>query len=90
MTLLNNEVKKVTGTLKLVCRFIVLTSKRLGFLVLLYSALFRGKGEPLGFKTAEYHPFVSAEDMGAVGVQKMNLEEIISAADYLSVHVSAN
>lgn len=34
VTLLNNEVKKVTGTLKLVCRFIVLTSKRLGFLVL--------------------------------------------------------
>lgn len=43
--------------------------------------------KPLGFKTAAYDPFVSAEDMAAVGVQKMNLEEIISEADYLSVHV---
>ncbi|EMF46728.1 D-3-phosphoglycerate dehydrogenase [Planococcus halocryophilus Or1] len=36
---------------------------------------------------AAYDPFVSAEDMKAAGVQKMELDKIIREADYLSVHV---
>ncbi|MEK4536871.1 C-terminal binding protein [Peribacillus sp. FSL K6-1552] len=88
VTLLNNEVKKGNWNFKAcvpIHRFNEQTVGVLGFGRI--PRRFVEKVKPLGFKTAAYDPFVSAEDMAAVGVQKMNLEEIISEADYLSVHV---
>ncbi|MFD6441198.1 C-terminal binding protein [Peribacillus sp. NPDC060186] len=88
VTLLNNEVKKGNWDFKAcvpIHRFNEQTVGVLGFGRI--PRRFVEKVKPLGFKTAAYDPFVSAEDMEAVGVQKMDLEEIISEADYLSVHV---
>ncbi|MFE4428047.1 C-terminal binding protein [Peribacillus butanolivorans] len=88
VTLLNNEVKKGNWDFKAcvpIHRFNEQTVGVLGFGRI--PRRFVEKVKPLGFKTAAYDPFVSAEDMAAVGVQKMNLEEIICEADYLSVHV---
>lgn len=88
VALLNNEVKKGNWDFK-VCvpihRFDKQTVGVLGFGRI--PRRFIEKVKPLGFKTAAYDPFVSAADMAAVGVQKMDLDEIIGEADYLSIHV---
>ncbi|MFA1710836.1 C-terminal binding protein [Peribacillus frigoritolerans] len=88
VTLLNKEVKKGNWDFK-VCvpihRFNEQTVGVLGFGRI--PRRFIEKVKPLGFKTAAYDPFVSATDMAAVGVQKMELDEIIGEADYLSIHV---
>ncbi|MGG0792099.1 C-terminal binding protein [Peribacillus simplex] len=88
VTLLNKEVKKGNWDFK-VCvpihRFNEQTIGVLGFGRI--PRRFIEKVKPLGFKTAAYDPFVSASDMDAVGVQKMELDEIIAEADYLSIHV---
>ncbi|PEZ84108.1 MULTISPECIES: C-terminal binding protein [Bacillaceae] len=88
VTLLNKEVKKGNWDFK-VCvpihRFNEQTVGVLGFGRI--PRRFIEKVKPLGFKTAAYDPFVSASDMDAVGVQKMELDEIIAEADYLSIHV---
>lgn len=88
VTLLNNEVKKGNWDFKAcvpIHRFNEQTVGVLGFGRI--PRRFIEKVKPLGFKTAAYDPFVSAEEMAAVGVQKMELDEIIRQADYLSVHV---
>lgn len=88
VTLLNNEVKKGNWDFKAcvpIHRFDKQTVGVLGFGRI--PRRFIEKVKPLGFKTAAYDPFVSAEDMAVVGVQKMELENIIREADYLSVHV---
>ncbi|MBT2689132.1 C-terminal binding protein [Bacillus sp. ISL-47] len=88
VTLLNNEVKKGNWDFKAcvpIHRFNEQTVGVLGFGRI--PRRFIEKVKPLGFKTAAYDPFVSTEDMAAVGVQKMELDEIIREADYLSVHV---
>lgn len=88
VTLLNKEVKKGNWDFK-VCvpihRFNEQTVGVLGFGRI--PRRFIEKVKPLGFNTAAYDPFVSAADMAAVGVQKMDLDEIIGEADYLSIHV---
>ncbi|MFS0888968.1 C-terminal binding protein [Peribacillus frigoritolerans] len=88
VALLNKEVKKGNWDFK-VCvpihRFDKQTVGVLGFGRI--PRRFIEKVKPLGFKTAAYDPFVSAVDMAAVGVQKMDLDEIIGEADYLSIHV---
>lgn len=88
VTLLNNEVKKGNWDFK-VCvpihRFNEQTVGVLGFGRI--PRRFIEKVKPLGFKTAAYDPFVSAADMAAIGVQKMELDEIMAEADYLSIHV---
>ncbi|MFP3511423.1 C-terminal binding protein [Peribacillus sp. SIMBA_075] len=88
VTLLNKEVKKGNWDFK-VCvpihRFNEQTVGVLGFGRI--PRRFIEKVKPLGFKTAAYDPFVSAAAMAAVGVQKMDLDEIIAEADYLSIHV---
>jgi D-3-phosphoglycerate dehydrogenase / 2-oxoglutarate reductase len=88
VTLLNKEVKKGNWDFK-VCvpihRFNEQTVGVLGFGRI--PRRFIEKVKPLGFKTVAYDPFVSAADMAAVGVQKMDLDEIIGEADYLSIHV---
>lgn len=88
VALLNKEVKKGNWDFK-VCvpihRFDKQTVGVLGFGRI--PRRFIEKVKPLGFKTAAYDPFVSAADMAAVGVQKMDLDEIIGKADYLSIHV---
>jgi D-3-phosphoglycerate dehydrogenase / 2-oxoglutarate reductase len=86
--LLNNEVKKGNWDFKAcvpIHRFNEQTVGVLGFGRI--PRRFIEKVKPLGFKLAAYDPFVSAEDMAAVGVRKMELNEIIREADYLSVHV---
>jgi D-3-phosphoglycerate dehydrogenase / 2-oxoglutarate reductase len=88
VTLLNNEVKKGNWDFKAcvpIHRFNEQTVGVLGFGRI--PRRFIEKVKPLGFKTAAYDPFVSAEDMAAVGVQKMELDEIIRESDFLSVHV---
>lgn len=88
VTLLNNQVKKGNWDFKAcvpIHRFNKQTVGVLGFGRI--PRRFIEKVKPLGFKTAAYDPFVSAEDMMAVGVQKMELDEIIRESDYLSVHV---
>ncbi|MGM0779484.1 MAG: C-terminal binding protein [Bacillota bacterium] len=88
VTLLNNEVKKGNWDFKAcvpIHRFNNQTVGVLGFGRI--PRRFIEKVKPLGFKLAAYDPFVSAEDMASAGVQKMELDEIISEADYLSVHV---
>lgn len=40
-----------------------------------------------GFKLAAYDPFVSAEDLAAIGVKKMELDEVFTEADVLSLHL---
>lgn len=88
VTLLNNEVKSGNWDFKAcvpIHRFNNQTVGVLGFGRI--PRRFIEKVKPLGFKTAAYDPFVSAEDMAAVGVQKMELDEIIRESDYLSVHV---
>lgn len=88
VTLLNNEVKKGNWDFKAsvpIHRFNDQTVGVLGFGRI--PRCFIEKVKPLGFKTAAYDPFVSAEDMAAVGVQKMELDEIIRESDYLSIHV---
>ena len=45
------------------------------------------KVAPLGLKLVAYDPFVSAEDMAAYGVQKVELQEALEQADILSIHV---
>lgn len=88
VTLLNNEVKKGNWDFKAsvpIHRFDQQTVGVLGFGRI--PRRFIEKVKPLGFKLAAYDPFVSAEDMEAVGVRKMELDEIIQEADYLSVHV---
>lgn len=88
VTLLNNEVKKGNWDFKAcvpIHRFNEQTVGVLGFGRI--PRRFIEKVKPLGFKTAAYDPFVSAEDMAAVGVQKMELDEIIHESDFLSVHV---
>lgn len=88
VTLLNNEVKNGNWDFKAcvpIHRFDKQTVGVLGFGRI--PRRFIEKVKPLGFKTAAYDPFVSAEEMAAVGVQKMELDEIIREADYLSVHV---
>lgn len=88
VTLLNNEVKKGNWDFKAcvpIHRFNEQTVGVLGFGRI--PRRFIEKVKPLGFKTAAYDPFVSAEEMAAVGVQKMELDEIIRESDFLSVHV---
>lgn len=88
VTLLNNEVKKGNWDFKAsvpIHRFDKQTVGVLGFGRI--PRRFIEKVKPLGFKLAAYDPFVSAEDMEAAGVRKMELDEIIREADYLSVHV---
>jgi D-3-phosphoglycerate dehydrogenase / 2-oxoglutarate reductase len=86
--LLNNEVKKGNWDFKAcvpIHRFNEQTIGVLGFGRI--PRRFIEKVKPLGFKLAAYDPFVSAEDMAAVRVRKMELDEIIREADFLSVHV---
>ncbi|PLT30637.1 C-terminal binding protein [Peribacillus deserti] len=88
VTILNNEVKKGNWDFKAsvpIHRFNEQTVGVLGFGRI--PRRFIEKVKPLGFKTAAYDPFVSAEDMAAAGVQKMELDEIIRESDFLSVHV---
>lgn len=88
VTLLNNEVKRGNWDFKAgvpIHRFNDQTVGVLGFGRI--PRRFIEKVKPLGFKTAAYDPFVSAEEMAAAGVQKLELDEIIREADYLSVHV---
>jgi D-3-phosphoglycerate dehydrogenase len=88
VTLLNNEVKKGNWDFKAcvpIHRFNEQTVAVLGFGRI--PRRFIEKVKPLGFKTIAYDPFVSAEEMAAVGVQKMELDDLIRKADYLSVHV---
>ncbi|MBG9586647.1 C-terminal binding protein [Cytobacillus firmus] len=88
VTLLNNEVKKGNWDFKACVPIHRFTNQTVG--VLGFGRIprrFIEKVKPLGFKLAAYDPFVSAEDMASAGVQKMELDEIISEADYLSVHV---
>ena len=40
-----------------------------------------------GFKLAAYDPFVSAEDLAAIGVEKLELDAAIETADILSLHL---
>ncbi|WP_082235394.1 C-terminal binding protein [Halobacillus massiliensis] len=88
ITLLNNEVKKGQWDFKKgvpIHRFNDQTVGVLGFGRIPRCLI--SKLKPLGFKLAAYDPFVSAEEMKAAGVEKMELEEIIETADYLSIHV---
>ncbi|HWO97366.1 MAG TPA: C-terminal binding protein [Bacillus sp. (in: firmicutes)] len=88
VTLLNNEVKNGNWDFKAcvpIHRFNNQTVGVLGFGRI--PRRFIEKVKMLGVKTAAYDPFVSAEEMAALGVQKMELDEIIREADYLSVHV---
>lgn len=88
VTLLNNEVKNGNWDFKAsvpIHRFDKQIVGVLGFGRI--PRRFIEKVKPLGFKMAAYDPFVSAEDMAALGVRKMELDEIIREADYLSVHV---
>ncbi|WP_282172876.1 C-terminal binding protein [Cytobacillus firmus] len=88
VTLLNNEVKKGNWDFKACVPIHRFTNQTVG--VLGFGRIprrFIEKVKPLGFKLAAYDPFVSAEDMASAGVQKMELDEIIREADYLSVHV---
>ena len=88
VTLLNNEVKKGNWDFKVsvpIHRFDKQTVGVLGFGRI--PRRFIEKVKPLGFKLAAYDPFISAEDMADAGVRKMELDEIIREADYLSVHV---
>ncbi|WP_034261747.1 C-terminal binding protein [Bacillus sp. J33] len=88
VTLLNNEVKRGNWDFKACVPIHRFNSQTVG--VLGFGRIprrFIEKVKPLGFKAAAYDPFVSAEDMAAAGVQKMELDEIIREADYLSVHV---
>ncbi|URM33509.1 C-terminal binding protein [Cytobacillus firmus] len=88
VTLLNNEVKRGNWDFKACVPIHRFTNQTVG--VLGFGRIprrFIEKVKPLGFKLAAYDPFVSAEDMASAGVQKMELDEIISEADYLSVHV---
>ncbi|KAB7707185.1 C-terminal binding protein [Bacillus aerolatus] len=48
------------------------------------------KVKPLGAKIAVYDPFVSAADMAKAGAEKMELDELIRVADFLSIHVPLN
>ncbi|KML41269.1 C-terminal binding protein [Cytobacillus firmus] len=88
VTLLNNEVKKGNWDFKACVPIHRFNSQTVG--VLGFGRIprrFIEKVKPLGFKLAAYDPFVSAEDMASAGVKKMELDEIIREADYLSVHV---
>ncbi|KKI92157.1 2-hydroxyacid dehydrogenase [Bacillus sp. SA1-12] len=88
VTLLNNEVKKGKWDFKAcmpIHRFNEQTVGVLGFGRI--PRRFIEKVKPLGFKTVAYDPFVSAEEMVAVGVQKMELDDLIRKADFLSIHV---
>ncbi|MEM1506200.1 C-terminal binding protein [Domibacillus sp. 8LH] len=88
VTLLNNEVKQGNWDFKAcvpIHRFDKQTVGVLGFGRI--PRRFIEKVKPLGFQTAAYDPFVSAEEMAAAGVRKMELDEIIKGSDYLSVHV---
>jgi D-3-phosphoglycerate dehydrogenase len=88
VTLLHNEVKKGNWDFKAcvpIHRFNEQTVGVLGFGRI--PRRFIEKVKPLGFKIAAYDPFVSAKDMAAVGVQKMELDEIIHESDFLSVHL---
>ncbi|MCI2256820.1 C-terminal binding protein [Domibacillus sp. PGB-M46] len=88
VTLLNNEVKQGNWDFKAcvpIHRFDKQTVGVLGFGRI--PRRFIEKVKPLGFQTAAYDPFVSAEEMAVAGVRKMELDEIIKESDYLSVHV---
>ncbi|WP_110929158.1 C-terminal binding protein [Bacillus massiliglaciei] len=88
VTLLNNEVKKGNWDFKSgvpINRFDQQTVGVLGFGRI--PRRFIEKVKPLGFQVAAYDPFVTEKEMAAAGVQKMELDEIIRTADYLSVHV---
>ncbi|QGQ46155.1 C-terminal binding protein [Metabacillus sediminilitoris] len=88
VTLLNNEVKKGNWDFKAcvpIHRFNEQTVGVLGFGRIPRRLI--EKVKPLGFKTVAYDPFVSGEEMAAVGVEKMELDDLIRHADYLSVHV---
>ncbi|WP_261391409.1 C-terminal binding protein [Cytobacillus firmus] len=88
VTLLNNEVKKGNWDFKACIPILRFNNQTVG--VLGFGRIprrFIEKVKPLGFKLAAYDPFVSAEDMASAGVKKMELDEIIREADYLSVHV---
>jgi D-3-phosphoglycerate dehydrogenase len=88
ITLLNNEVKNGNWDFKVslpIHRFNEQTVGVLGFGRIPRRLI--EKAKPLGFKMVAYDPFVSIEDMAAVGVQKMELDELIGETDYLSVHV---
>jgi D-3-phosphoglycerate dehydrogenase len=88
VTLLNNEVKKGNWDFKVgipIHRFDDQTVGVLGFGRIPRRLI--DKVKPLGFKLAAYDPFVSAEEMAKSGVQKMELNEIFQASDFLSVHV---
>jgi D-3-phosphoglycerate dehydrogenase len=86
--LLNNDVKNGNWDFKISAPIHRFEEQILG--VLGFGRIprrFIEKAKSLGFKAAAYDPFVSKEEMAALGVQKMELEEIIREADYLSVHV---
>ncbi|MBM7608535.1 D-3-phosphoglycerate dehydrogenase [Lysinibacillus composti] len=88
VTLLNNEVKKGNWDFKAGVPIHRFNNQTLG--VLGFGRIPRRlieKARPLGFKIAAYDPFVSEKDMEKEGVQKMDLEEIIQVADFLSIHV---
>ena len=42
---------------------------------------------PFGFKLAAYDPFVSKEELASIGVEKLELNEAITRADILSLHL---
>ncbi len=43
--------------------------------------------QAFGFNCAAYDPFVSAEDLAAINVQKLSLNEVFAEADILSLHL---
>lgn len=86
--LLNREVKNGNWDFKVstpIHRFSHQTLGVLGFGRI--PRRFIEKAKPLGFKVAAYDPFISKEDMAAVGVLKMEFDEIIKESDFLSIHV---
>ncbi len=42
---------------------------------------------PFGFKLAAYDPFVSKEDLESIGVLKLELEQVFTESDILSLHL---
>ena len=48
------------------------------------------RAEALGFGLAAYDPFVSEETMRTRGIEKIGLDEAISSADILSLHLPLN
>jgi D-3-phosphoglycerate dehydrogenase / 2-oxoglutarate reductase len=88
ITYLNNEVKNGNWNFKAGTPIHRLNEQTVG--VLGFGRIprrFIEKVQILGFKTAAYDPFVSKSEMIEAGVEKMELDQIVKEADYLSVHV---